>query len=298
MLYKDGVGKPLFFCYNYIGDFMEYSPKKMKEKIDEKNFKFKKKFGQNFIVDANIIENIVSKSEILPNSLVIEVGPGAGSLTACIAKYAKQVLCFEIDTEVKEILEENTKEFNNIDIIFEDFLKVNLKEVLKKYEYDNLYLIANLPYYITTPIIIKTIEENIKFDKLVVMVQKEVGDRFKAKPKTKDYGSLSVFLNYYYDIFKLMDVSKNVFMPRPNVDSIVVEFRKKDNHYKVKNEEIFFKLVRDSFKQKRKNLKNNLNNYDLNIIEKVLKENNFSLASRAEELDIEIFIKIANDLGD
>ena len=277
---------------------MEYSPKKMQENIDKNNFRFKKQFGQNFICDENIINNIIDKAAIDKNTLVIEVGPGAGSLTNKLALNAKNVLCYEIDKDVKEILEDNLKDYDNVKIIYEDFLNCHVKEDLKKYEYDKLYLVANLPYYITTPIIMKLIDDHIGVDKIVVMVQKEVGDRFKAKPKTKDYGSLTVFLNYYFEVKKIMDVSRNVFVPKPNVDSIVVEFIKTNKNYIVKNEDIFFKIVKDSFKQKRKTIKNNLREYDLAKIEKVLLNNNFSLSSRAEEIPIEVFVDIANELSD
>lgn len=277
---------------------MEYSPKKIQESLDINNFKFKKQFGQNFICDENIINNIITKSRIDKETLIIEVGPGAGSLTNKLALRAKNVLCYEIDKEVKPILEKNLNKFNNVEIIYNDFLLCNIKNDLKKYTYKKLYLVANLPYYITTPIIMKLINDNINVDKIVVMVQKEVGDRFKANPKSKDYGSLTVFLNYYFDIKKIMDVSKNVFIPKPNVDSIVVEFNKKEKKYNIKNEELFFKIVRDSFKQKRKTIKNNLREYNLDIIENVLSKNGFSLSSRAEEIPIEVFIDLANELSD
>ena len=275
---------------------MEYSPKKMQEKMNENNFGFKKKFGQNFIIDENIINGIVTKAEIDDETLVIEIGPGAGSLTNGIAKKAKNVLCYEIDTTLENMLKDNLKEYNNIEIIFGDFLNANVIEDIKKYSYKKLYDVANLPYYITTPIILKLIEDKIMPDKIVVMVQKEVGDRFKAKPGTKDYSSLSVYLNYYFSITKLMDISRNVFMPRPNVDSIVVEFKKINNNIELKDKDVFFKLVRDSFVQKRKTLRNNLKNYDLNKIEEVLKKHNFDLSVRAEQLSIEIFAEISNNL--
>ena len=274
---------------------MEYSPKKIKEMMELNDFNFKKKFGQNFIIDENIIDSIINKTDIDKNTLVIEIGPGAGSLTYKLAKNAKNVLCYEIDTSLEEILKNNLKEFNNIEIIYNDFLKQNIKEDIKKYTYDKLYVVANLPYYITTPILIKIIEDSIVVDKIVVMVQKEVGDRFKAKPNSKDYSSLSVYLNYYFDVKKILDVSRNVFMPKPNVDSIVVGFSKKEK-INLKNEKLFFKLVRDSFKQKRKNLRNNLKEYDLEKINNILKKYNFDLTVRAEQLDINIFIDIANNL--
>ncbi len=276
---------------------MEYSPKKMQEMLSNKDFNLKKKFGQNFIIDENIIKNIINKSEIDKETLIIEIGPGAGSLTYGLAKFAKNVVCYEIDTTLEEILQENLSEFNNVDIFYRDFLQANLKEDLNKYDYKKLYVVANLPYYITTPIIMKLIEDKIDVDKIVVMVQKEVGDRFKAVPGSKDYSSLSIFLKYYFEITKLMDVSKNVFLPKPNVDSIVVSFTKQKSKILVKNEELFFKLVRDSFKQKRKTLRNNLKDYNLDIIANILEKYNLNLTVRAEQISIEIFADIANNLG-
>ncbi|HIQ90253.1 MAG TPA: 16S rRNA (adenine(1518)-N(6)/adenine(1519)-N(6))-dimethyltransferase RsmA [Candidatus Coprosoma intestinipullorum] len=273
---------------------MEYSNSKMKQEIEENHFNFKKKYGQNFIVDKNIIHSIIKKSEIDDETLVIEIGPGAGSLTSELGKYAKNVIAYEIDETLKPILEKNITP--NTEVIYEDFLKRDIAEDIKKYNYKKLYVIANLPYYITTPIIIKLIETKIDFDKIVVMVQKEVGDRFKAKPKTKEYNSLSVFLSYYFNITKILDVSRNVFMPKPNVDSIVVCFTKKVDKLKVNNEELFFKLIKDSFKQKRKNLRNNLKGYDLENISKTLSKYKLDLTVRAEALPLEIFVDIANNL--
>lgn len=270
--------------------------KELKNLMEASNFNFKKKFGQNFIIDENIIKSIITKSDIDENTLVIEIGVGAGALTIGLSQFAKNVLCYEIDETLKQVLDVTLKNEKNVDIIYKDFLQADIKNDIKKYEYKKIYVIANLPYYITTPIIMRIIESKIDVDKIVVMVQKEVGDRFKASPNTKDYNSLSVFLNYYFDIKKLLDVSRNVFMPKPNVDSIVVEFKKKENIYKVKNEDFFFKLIRDSFVQKRKTIRNNLKGYDLDKIETVLKKNNFDLSVRAEQLPIEIFVELANYL--
>lgn len=275
---------------------MQYSPIKFKEKMEKYNFNLKKMYGQNFIIDENIINNIIKSAEVDKDTLVIEIGPGAGSLTFKLSEYAKNVLCYEIDTTLKELLQDNLSECNNVDIIFKDFLKANVLEDIKKYNYKKLYVVANLPYYITTPIIVKFIEDNIPVDKIVVMVQKEVGDRFKAKPNTKEYNSLSIYLNYYFNVKKLLDISKNVFIPKPNVDSIIVEFTKKENLYKLKNEKLFFNLVKDSFTQKRKTIKNNLKKYNLEKIEEVLKKYNFDLSARAEQLPIEVFVDIANNL--
>ena len=242
---------------------MNYSPKKMTELLDSNEFAFKKKFGQNYIIDENIINNITLKANIDKDTLVIEVGPGAGSLTNIIAKYAKNVICYEIDTSLENILKTNLKEHNNIERIYGDFLKADILKDLKKYEYKKLYVVANLPYYITTPIIMKLIDDNILVDKIVVMVQKEVGDRINAKVGSKEYGSLTVFLNYFFNIKKELDVSKNVFIPKPKVDSIVISFTRKEKLEEVNNKKLFFNLIRDSFKQKRKTLRNNLKAYDL-----------------------------------
>ena len=274
---------------------MEYSPKKMKDVLDNNTFSFKKKFGQNFIVDENTIDNIIRKSEVDKDTMVIEIGPGAGSLTYKLGINAKNVLCYEIDKTLENILKDNLKDLSNVDIIFDDFLRRDVKEDLKKYEYNKLYVVANLPYYITTPIIVKLIEDKIGVDKIVVMVQKEVGNRFKANVGTKEYNSLSIFLDYYYDIKKVLDVSRNVFMPMPNVDSIVLSLDKKEPK-EVLDEELFFKLVRDSFTQKRKTLRNNLLNYNLEVIENTLKKYGKDLTVRAENLSIDIFIDIANEL--
>ena len=275
---------------------MQYSPIKFKEKMQKYNFNLKKMFGQNFIIDENIINNIITSSNIDKDTLVIEIGPGAGSLTYKLSEYAKNVLCYEIDITLKELLLDNLKDCNNVDIIFKDFLKANVLDDIKKYDYKKLYVVANLPYYITTPIIMKFIEDGIPVEKIVVMVQKEVGDRFKAEPNTKEYNSLSIYLNYYFNVKKLLDISKNVFIPKPNVDSIVVEFFKKENLYELKNKHLFFKLVKDSFVQKRKTIKNNLRNYDLEKIKEVLNKYNYDLSVRAEQLPIEVFVDIANNL--
>lgn len=274
---------------------MDYSPKKMQDILNDNNFNFKKKFGQNFIIDQNLIDNIVELTSIDKDILVIEVGPGAGSLTYKLCKKAKNVICYEIDTTLKDILETNLKEFDNYEVIYNDFLKSNINENIKKYEYKKLYLVANLPYYITTPILTKLIEDNINIDKIVVMVQKEVGNRFAAKVGTKDYNSLSIFLNYHFNVKKILDVSRNVFIPKPNVDSIVVEFTKKESKLLLKNDIFFFKLVKDSFMWKRKTIKNNLKNYNLDCILEVLKKYNLDLNVRAEQIPIEVYVDIANN---
>ena len=259
-----------------------------------KDFKFKKKFGQNFLKDENILRNIVSKSEIDKDTLVLEIGVGAAYLTYYVSEKAKNVIGYEIDESLKDIINDQLKDRDNVEIVFEDFLEQNVKSKLKEYDYKKLYVVANLPYYITTPIITKIINDKLDVDKIVIMVQKEVGDRFN-KPNSKEYNSLTILLNYYFDIKKLMDVSRNCFTPKPNVDSVIIEF-KSNKKYSVTNEELFFKLVRDSFKFKRKNLRNNLKGYDLEKIESTLKDIGKDLTVRAEALTIEDFIRISNNL--
>lgn len=278
-------------------DEMKYSPKEMQSILSENEFYFKKKFGQNFIIDENIINAIIEKAELDQECMVIEIGPGAGSLTYKLSKAVKNVLCYEIDMGLKEVLENNLKDCSNVEIKFEDFLKAQVIDDLKNYQYKKLYVVANLPYYITTPIISKIIEDKIPVDRIVIMVQKEVGDRLRALPGSRDYGSLSIYINYYFEVHKILDVSRNVFIPKPNVDSIVVELTKKENREMLLDENIFFQLVRDSFKQKRKTLRNNLKAYPLDVVERVLKPYQLDLSVRAEQLSIEIFVEIANELA-
>lgn len=265
--------------------------------LNENNFKFKKKFGQNFLLDQNILNNIVNLADIKDNTLVIEIGVGAAALTKKLCKVAKNVLGYEIDITLKEPLSKILSNESNVDVIFDDFLNRNIKEDLKCYQYSNLMVVANLPYYITTPIITKFIDEAIDVDKIIVMVQNEVADRFSAKVGTKSYNSLTIFLNYYFDIRKAFVVSRNVFYPKPNVDSAIVVFQKKKEKALLKNEKLFFELVKKAFKQKRKTLKNNLKGYDLEKIDNILKEFNKDISFRAENITIDEFIKISNSLN-
>ena len=265
----------------------------IKETLVKQDFHFKKKFGQNFLIDQNILENIVVVSDVDKETLVIEVGVGAGALTEKLLEKAGFVLGYEIDESLKSILDARFQN-ENIKIIYDDFLKRDLHKDLSFSEYKKIKIVANLPYYITTPIIKKVIDE-IEVDAMIIMVQKEVGDRFSAKPNSKEYGSLTIFLNYHFEIFKRFTVSRNVFYPKPNVDSLIVEFKKKSNPI-INNEDIFFKLVKDAFRFKRKTIKNNLQNYDLDKILIILKKYGYDLSVRAESLSMEIFIEIANAL--
>lgn len=257
------------------------------------DFEFKKSLGQNFLIDNNIKEKIVNSANIEDDSLIIEVGPGNGSITKLLVNLGVNVIAFEIDKRLKVELDKISN--SNLTVIYDDFLNIDLKNVLSKYKYNKLHLIANLPYYITTPIINKVISES-DIDEMIIMVQKEVGDRFKAKEGSRDYNSLSVFLQYYFDISKVCLVSKECFIPRPKVDSIVVKFTRKKELLYVKDRDMFFKFVRDSFKYKRKNLRNNLRSYDLDKLEIALNNVNKSLTNRAEEISLEEFVNVFNEI--
>ena len=255
-------------------------------------FDYKKSLGQNFLKDNNIINKIVDSINPDCDDLIIEIGPGSGAITKKLINKKCDVICFEIDKRLESIL--NEIKSDNLNIVFEDFLKVDLSKYNFK-KYNRLFFVGNLPYYITTAIINKIINESNPYE-ITIMIQKEVANRFMAKPKTKEYSSISVFLQYNFDIKKVCDVSKNCFEPVPKVDSTVIKLIKKNTTY-VNNEELFYKLVRDSFTQKRKNLRNNLKKYNLDKIEFILKKYNKDLTCRAEELSIEEFIEISNYLN-
>lgn len=262
--------------------------------MDEK-FQFKKKFGQNFLKNERVLTRIVNVADIKDESLTIEVGPGSGALT----KYLKekgQVLCYEIDKTLEDILMRDFGEDSNVSIYFGDFLKQDIKEDLKKFTYKHLYFVSNVPYYITTPILFKLINSGFYFDKIVMMVQKEVGERFTSIVGKKEYGALTVLLRYYFDTKKEFLVSREEFIPKPNVDSVVVSFKPRKDKENLVNEEFFRQLVHDSFQFKRKTLRNNLKKYDLNIVSKVLEKYNLDLNVRAEQLEYNIFVDLANNL--
>ncbi|MBQ6477245.1 MAG: ribosomal RNA small subunit methyltransferase A [Bacilli bacterium] len=262
--------------------------------MEKYDIKFKKRLGQNFLKDKNIVKRIVDVVTDKDNSLVIEVGPGGGILTRELCQSFNNVLAYEIDDSIKDELDSRINEFNNIEVIYKDFLKSDISKDIEKYKYDKLYFISNVPYYITSPIILKLINSKLYFNKIVMMVQKEVGDRYTSKPGNKTYGAISVILQYFYNIKKEFIVSKGNFIPVPKVDSVVVSFEPIERN----NIDIdkFIKLVNDAFQFKRKILKNNLKNYDLEVIDNVLNKYGYNLNSRAEELSVEIFIDICNQI--
>jgi 16S rRNA (adenine1518-N6/adenine1519-N6)-dimethyltransferase len=264
--------------------------------MEKYDIKFKKNLGQNFLKDTNIVKRIVNVVTDKDNSLVIEVGPGGGIMTRELCQSFNNVLAYEIDESVKDELNSRIKDFNNIEVIYNDFLKCDISKDIEKYNYDRLFFISNVPYYITSPIILKLINSRVYFNKIVMMVQKEVGDRYTSVPKNKTYGAISVILQYFYKIKKEFIVSKGNFIPQPKVDSVVVSFEPIDRKNKVNDLDKFIKLVNDSFQFKRKILRNNLKEYDLEKIDDVLKRYGLDLNCRAEELPVEIFVEICNKL--
>lgn len=256
------------------------------------NFNFKKKYGQNFLKDETIIDEIISSISPTSDDLILEIGPGAGALTKRLKIYKANLIAFEIDEDTKKYLlpleDEKTK------IVYQDILTTNLNEIVKKYNYTNLYIIGNLPYYITTPIIEHIIDSNLRCQDFIIMVQKEVADRFLAKPKTKEYGYITVLLNYNFTLSRLFEVPKTAFTPQPKIDSTVIKLsaRKKTNIDYCK----FKLLLKTAFQFKRKTIKNNLKNYDLKTVESVLSKNGYSLTNRAEEIDLETYIELTQNV--
>lgn len=234
------------------------------ELLKKHGFSFKKSLGQNFLIDPNILKGIVRNAGINKECHVIEIGPGMGSLTEQLAQNAKTVLAFEIDGRLIPILQESLADYPNVEVIHEDFLKADLAKILtdRNRLNDPFHVVANLPYYITTPIIMKIIESGLPFETITVMMQKEVADRIGAVPGTKNYGSLSIALQYYTEAEVVMTVPKTVFIPQPNVDSAILKLtRRKTKYLQLKDEALFFQVVKASFAQRRKTLANNLGGY-------------------------------------
>ena len=258
----------------------------------------KKNFGQNFIIEYQIIDKIVDAAGVDNNTGVIEIGPGIGALTEGLLLKAKKVVAFEIDTSLLEVLDEELKEFSNLTVINQDFLKVNIDEVVDTYFKDcsRVVIVSNLPYYITTPILIKIFEESTKIESITAMMQKEVGKRICAQKGGKEYNNLSILSSYYSDCNIALHVSKNIFTPRPNVDSCVVKFVLNKKNEDVRDEKLFFKVLRSSFAMRRKKLLNNLEEYGKDKVRDILLELGINENVRAEELDLKDFINISNKL--
>ena len=270
-----------------------------KEVVQKHNFKFSKSLGQNFLIDTNVIDRILEGARVKEGDYVIEVGPGIGTLTKEMGRTAEKVVAIEIDKTLIPILEETFADFHNIEVINQDILKVNVQELVKeKLNGGPVKLVANLPYYITTPIVMKFLEEDIPVTDIVVMVQKEVADRMNAKPNTKDYGALSVAVQYYCDTEIVAKAPRHMFMPQPNVDSTVIGLHvREEKKYNVDNEDIFFKTVKASFGQRRKTLLNSLGGLGFlskDQIKIALQEANIDEKRRGETLSIEEFASLSN----
>ena len=265
-----------------------------REILNTYNLRAKKNFGQNFLVDASVTGRMAST--LRDDGVVIEVGPGIGSLTEELAKRAKHVRSYEIDERLIPVLEDTLKDYDNVEIVLQDILETDINKELQPLvdKYKHIEFAANLPYYITTPVLFKLFESSIPFEKIVVMIQKEVADRFSAKPGTKEYGALSVESQYLYDVKKLFNVQRTSFNPAPNVDSAVISFTKHEKNEAVDNEELFFEIVKACFKQRRKTLYNNLREFfdSKEKAELLLLKANIPLETRAEMLDLNQYIEL------
>ena len=265
--------------------------------IEKHNFKIKKYYGQNFLTDHFITSKIAELSNANKDTTVLEIGPGTGALTEELLKVSKRVIAYEIDKEVVPILKENTKEYDNLEVIVEDILKADLSKINNLDE--NIICIANLPYYITSPIIDLFLKKMTNVKKAIFMMQKEVGDRISANINTKDYNSFSILVQYFARCKKILNVPRTCFTPEPNVDSVVIELEKYNRYFKPKNEEFFIKIVESSFKERRKMLVNNLSNafkLSKDTLRNILNELEINEDARGETLSIDDYIRLSDKL--
>lgn len=275
--------------------------------LERHGFTFKKSFGQNFLTDTNILQKIVDTAEIDENVNVIEIGPGIGGLTEFLAENAAEVMAFEIDERLVPILADTLRDFDNVRVVNEDILKSDLQARIKEFANPNLPIkvVANLPYYITTPILMHLIESGIPFSEFVVMMQREVADRISAQPNSKSYGSLSIAVQYYMTAKVAFIVPRTVFVPAPNVDSAILKMVRRDQPaVEVNDEAFFFKVSKASFTHRRKTLWNNLTSYFgksnevKTKLESALDNAELSPSVRGEALDLQEFARLADSLYD
>lgn len=281
------------------------TPSRTKALLNQYGFNFKKSLGQNFLIDVNIIHNIIDASDIDENTGVIEIGPGMGSLTEQLAKSAKKVIAFEIDQRLIPVLKDTMSPYDNVIVINEDILKANIAQYVSDNlaDCDKIMVVANLPYYITTPILLNLMQQRLPIDGYVVMMQKEVGERLNAQVGTKAYGSLSIVAQYYTETSQVLTVPKSVFLPPPNVDSIVVKLMKRDvPQVEVDNEDKFFKMTKSAFSQRRKTINNNYQSLFVEgknkkeVILKWLETSGIDPRRRGETLSIKEFANLYNEL--
>lgn len=279
------------------------SPRETKAIIDSYSFAFQKKFGQNFLIDANVLERIISDSGITKDDLVVEIGPGIGTMTQYLCEAAREVVVIEIDETLIPILNYTLSDYDNVEIINDDALKVDIEKIAReKNDGKPIKVVANLPYYITTPIIMSLLEGDVPIESITIMVQKEVAERMQTGPGSKEYGALSLAVQYYADAHILMNVPASCFMPRPKVDSSVIKLDiYKEKQIKVSDEEMMFKIIRASFNQRRKTLVNGLKNasnlpYTKDEIEDAIEKLGEDLRVRGETLKLEKFARLTDIL--
>lgn len=277
------------------------TPSATKEIINKYSFAFQKKFGQNFLIDSNVLESIIRGAEITKDDFVLEIGPGIGTMTQYLCEVARQVVAVEIDKMLIPILEDTLSEYDNVEVINQDVLKVDIKSLAEeKNNGKPIKVVANLPYYITTPIIMGLFESGVPIDSITIMVQKEVADRMQTGPGSKDYGALSLAVQYYATAKVILNVSATCFMPRPNVDSAVIKLtRHKEPTVNVADEKLMFKIIRASFNQRRKTLVNGLKNspelsFSKEQIVKAIERIGKPETIRGEALTLEEFAELAN----
>ena len=264
--------------------------------LNKYNITANKNYGQNFLIDDNIVSEIIEKANVCKDDLIIEIGPGLGNLTLPLLENAGKVVCIELDPKMVTILNDRFSMYSNFELIHDDVLKVDLQKIINDSNMKSAKVVANLPYYITTPIIMKLLEEKLKLDSITVMVQKEVAERLTDTPGGKETGAITYSINYYTNPKIIIDVPKECFIPAPKVDSSVIQLEVLENpKIQVSNEKLFFKIIKFAFMQKRKTLINSLSNSGLEnkeFLEKMLEDLNIDVRIRAEQLSLEDFKNI------
>ena len=280
------------------------NPKNTIEVLQKYGFNFQKKFGQNFLIDTRILEGIIDAAQITKDDFVLEIGPGIGTMTQYLCESAREVVAVEIDKNLIPILADTLSAYDNVEVINEDILKVDIKSLAEERNHGKpIKVVANLPYYITTPIIMGLFESHVPIDSITIMVQKEVADRMQEGPGSKEYGALSLAVQYYANPKIVLNVPPSCFMPQPKVGSAVIRLeRHAEPPVEVENEALMFQLIRASFNQRRKTLANGLNNFqglhlDKETIQKCIEELGVPATIRGEALSLEQFAKLSNIVG-
>lgn len=274
----------------------------LKDTLQKHNFKFKKKFGQNFITDSNLLQKIVDAGDVGPDDVVIEVGPGAATLTKALAQRAKAVIAIEIDRDLVPVIEETMAGFDNFYLVQGDALQLDLDAVIQEKlgAPHRCKVIANLPYYITTPLVMYFLEQGFSIDRIVIMVQKEVAERFTAQPGKKEYGAITVSLHYYGNVRYAFTVPRHMFIPQPDVDSAVVDIQPwTQKPLRADNEQLFHQVVKAAFGQRRKTLNNALKtlNMDSALMQQALQEVEIDGTRRGETLSVDEFVAFSNAIA-